>query len=388
MTSTAGQQDAAVGDVVDPVVSPKDTPILNDDNKFKLVLLSLNTGRGTTLSHGAGTLRITWDETVRIAQAAERAGIDAILPIAHWKNWTRSRPQYDRNWDALTFAAGLAAVTERIQFFSTVHIPLFHPVMVAKMAATVDHIASGRLALNVVAGWNQAEFGMFGLDPVEHDERYEYAAEWMDLLQRIFREDAWFDFEGRYLRGRDIASQPKPLQRPSPVIMSAGSSPVGLAFAARYADVNFGIYPNLDDFPEAVRRNRQIAAEAGNPGLKFCGHAYVVCADTEKEARRRYEYLLDDELDRASTEALMTMSTGKMQSIDVVAQTAMMRRTAGGNWGFPLIGTAEQVAEDLMAMAKGGLEGTALSFPDYDEGVARYDESIRPLLVEAGLRKA
>lgn len=227
MTSTAGQQDAAVGDVVDPVVSPKDTPILNDDNKFKLVLLSLNTGRGTTLSHGAGTLRITWDETVRIAQAAERAGIDAILPIAHWKNWTRSRPQYDRNWDALTFAAGLAAVTERIQFFSTVHIPLFHPVMVAKMAATVDHIASGRLALNVVAGWNQAEFGMFGLDPVEHDERYEYAAEWMDLLQRIFREDAWFDFEGRYLRGRDIASQPKPLQRPSPVIMSAAPARSG-----------------------------------------------------------------------------------------------------------------------------------------------------------------
>ncbi|MCP9951575.1 hypothetical protein [Actinomadura madurae] len=80
MTSTAGQQDAAVGDVVDPVVSPKDTPILNDDNKFKLVLLSLNTGRGTTLSHGAGTLRITWDETVRIAQAAERAASTRSCP--------------------------------------------------------------------------------------------------------------------------------------------------------------------------------------------------------------------------------------------------------------------------------------------------------------------
>ncbi|WP_166459301.1 LLM class flavin-dependent oxidoreductase [Amycolatopsis pithecellobii] len=387
MTQAPQSAVPAAGDVVDPVVSPKDTPILNDINKFKLVLLSLNTARGTTLTHGEGTLQITWDETVRIAKAAEKAGLDAILSIAHWKNWAQSRPQYDRMWDAITFAAGLAAVTERIQFFSTVHIPLFHPVMVAKMAATVDHIASGRLALNVVAGWNQSEFGMFGLPEIEHDKRYEYAAEWMDFLLKIFESDEPFDFHGHFLHGENVVSQPKPLQRPRPVIMSAGSSGAGMAFASKYADVNFGIYPSLEEFPAILAKAKATATEAGNPGLKFCGHGYIVCGDTEADAKKQFKYLVEDKLDRLSTETLTEMSMGKMHSVDVVAREHMYQQTAGGNWGFPLVGTAEQVFEGIKVMAEGGMAGMAVSFPDYDEGVARYDETIRPLLIEAGLRK-
>jgi FMNH2-dependent dimethyl sulfone monooxygenase len=387
MSQARESAETAACEVVDPVVSPNDTPILDSVNKFKLVLLSLNTARGTTLSHGEGMLQITWDETVRIAKAADKAGIDAILSIAHWKNWAQSHPQYDRMWDAITFAAGLAAVTKRIQFFSTVHIPLFHPVKVAKMAATVDHIASGRLALNVVAGWNQTEFAMFGLPEIEHDKRYDYAGEWMDFLLKIFEADEPFDFSGNFLHGKQVVSQPKPLQRPRPVIMSAGSSPAGFAFAAKYADVNFGIYPSLEEFPQMLVQARERAAKAGNPNLKFCGHGYVVCADTEAEAHKRLNYLIEEKLDRHSTESLMEMSTGKMHSVDVVAMERMLRRTAGGNWGFPLVGTAEQVFEGIKAMADGGMDGMAISFPDYDEGIARYDETIRPLLVEAGLRK-
>ncbi|PXY24694.1 LLM class flavin-dependent oxidoreductase [Prauserella muralis] len=387
MTSANETLEPAPHEIVDPVVRPSETPILDDVNMFKLVLLSLNTARGTTLTHGEGTLRITWDETVRIAKAAEKAGIDAILSIAHWKNWARSHAQYDRMWDAITFAAGLASVTERIQFFSTVHIPLFHPVMVAKMAATVDHISSGRLALNVVAGWNQSEFAMFGLPEIEHDKRYEYAAEWMDFLLKTFESEEPFDFHGRFLSGTEVVSEPKPVQRRRPVIMSAGSSPAGLAFAARYADVNFGIYPSLEEFPDMLARAKATAASAGGADLKFCGHAYIVCGDTEADARKKFTYLVEEKLDRHSTETFIEMSMGKMRSVDVVAREQMVIRTAAGNWGFPLVGTAEQVFEGIKTMADGGMAGMAVSFPDYDDGIARYDETIRPLLVEAGLRK-
>ncbi|MFJ7078937.1 LLM class flavin-dependent oxidoreductase [Streptomyces sp. NPDC098781] len=386
MTDENAAAENSVNDVVDPFVDRAATPMLNDENKFKLVLLSLNTARGTSLTHAENTLRVTWEETSRIARAADQAGIDAILSIAHWKNYARSRKQYDRVWDSLTFTAGLAAVTERIQFLATVHIPLFHPVMVAKMASTVDHIAGGRLALNVVAGWNQDAFAMFGLPEVEHDQRYVYAEEWMDLLFRVFDEDEPFDFHGRFLNGTGIVSQPKPLQR-RPVIMSAGSSPVGMAFAAKYADINFGIYPSLAAFPEMLAEARSAAAEAGNAGLKFCGHGYIVCADTEAEAKKRFQYLMEEKIDRKSAEAFVNNSMGKLQSVDVVARERIVQSTAAGNWGFPLVGTPEQVVEGIRAMSDGGLDGMAVSFPDYAEGLARYSESIRPLLIEAGLRR-
>ena len=85
-----------------------------------------------------------------------------------------------REWsfETFTWAAGLAALTSRIAIFSTVHVPLVHPIYAAKALATVDHISGGRAGLNIVCGWNPTEFAMFGTTP---DERaYERAAEWID----------------------------------------------------------------------------------------------------------------------------------------------------------------------------------------------------------------
>ena len=371
--------------VLDPVVDIRTTPMLNDDD-FKIVLLSLNKSRGTTLTHAAETLRVTWPESKRIAQAAEAAGMDAILSVASWRNTTPSYPTYDRVWESLTFTAGLAAVTERIQLFATVHVPLFHPVMLAKMMATADHIAGGRLALNVVAGWNQDAFDMFGLPEVDHDRRYEHASEWMELLLKIFAVDEPFDFDGEFVHGKGIVSQPKPLQRPRPVIMSAGSSPEGLAFAGRYADVIFAIFSSMEEFPKTLESSRRLAAQHGNERLKFCGHGYVVCADTEREAQQHFEHLMTEQLDKKAAGAFLDNSAGKLRSVDVVARENIVRRTAAGSWGFPLVGTPDQIADSIATMHAGGMDGMAISFPDYDAGVAAYDEAIRPLLVEAGVR--
>ena len=80
----------------------------------------------------------------------------------------------------LTFAAGLAGVTRNIALFSTVHVPMAHPVFAAKALATVDHASNGRAGLNIVCGWNPEEFAMFGLDLI--DKRYEQGLEWFEIL--------------------------------------------------------------------------------------------------------------------------------------------------------------------------------------------------------------
>jgi hypothetical protein len=149
--------------------------------------------------------------------------------------------------------------------------------------------------------------------------------------------------------------------------------------------MNFGIYPTLEELPEMLSKAKATAAAEGNEDLKFCGHAYIVCGDNEADARKKFKHLVEEKLDRDSAETLIEMSMGKMHSVDVVAREQMVMRTAAGNWGFPLVGTPEQVFEGIKTMADGGMAGAAVSFPDYDDGIARYDETIRPLLVEAGL---
>src|SRR5580693_3897854 len=71
--------------------------------------------------------------------------------------------------------------------FGTVHAPLFHPLIAAKALVTADHIGEGRLGINLVVGWNEGEFEMFGVAQREHDMRYDYAQEWLDGQARLDR---------------------------------------------------------------------------------------------------------------------------------------------------------------------------------------------------------
>ena len=83
---------------------------------------------------------------------------------------TASHGDYqEATFETLTWATGLLAATKRITVFGTVHAPLFHPIMAAKQMVTADHVGDGRFGLNVVVGWNEGEFDMFGVDQREHE---------------------------------------------------------------------------------------------------------------------------------------------------------------------------------------------------------------------------
>jgi len=151
--------------------SPVDHPLRTVPHRLKLALFGLNVSGGCSMTSVGGTLQISWQESVQIAQLAERCGLDAIIPVARWKGMGGETNFNHRSFEPFTWAAGLAAVTERIGLFATCHVPTVHPVRLAKEFATVDHISGGRFGLNIVAGWNEREIGMFGAPIAEHDTR-------------------------------------------------------------------------------------------------------------------------------------------------------------------------------------------------------------------------
>jgi dimethylsulfone monooxygenase len=115
-----------------------------------------------------------------------------------------------RDQETTIWAAGLLAATKRLVVFGSVHAPLFHPLIAAKEFVTADHIGEGRFGVNLVVGWNEGEFEMFGVAQREHDSRYDFAQEWLDVVKRAWSEQRNFDFDGQFLRLKGVRAFPKP----------------------------------------------------------------------------------------------------------------------------------------------------------------------------------
>jgi FMNH2-dependent dimethyl sulfone monooxygenase len=365
--------------------------VLGERNRFKIALFCPNTSRGTTMSTATDSLiEVTWDEQVRLCTAAERAGFDAVIPLAKWRNTPRLTPELDRVFDTFTWAAAVASVTERIQVFATFHVPLYPPVMAAKMIATIDHISGGRFGVNIVAGFSPTDFRMFGIELDPARDRYGVMEEWIALVKRILTTTEPFDHHGSVYHGQDIVSEPKPLQAPWPPIMCAGGSPEGKAFSVRHAELNFAGFPSFDAVPQMVQDVRDLAEAAGRQ-VKLFTHCYLVCAETERAAQDRLDHFVGEHLDEATATAFMEATLGYAKSTrmfaDRMEEQGFLSRVAAGFLALPLVGTAEQIAERITMLAEAGLDGIAVSFPDYDEGIRSYAHQLRPRLIERGLRQ-
>lgn len=153
--------------------------------------------------------------------------------------------------------------------------------MAAKMGTTVDLISEGRWGLNVVAGWMQSEYELFGQQMAPHADRYAFAQAWVELVKRLWTEDDEFDFESEYFRTKGAISIPKPMQRPLPAIMNARLSPAGQKFAVNNADM---IFINLGDVAgteKTIANVRKMAAEAGRR-VAIWGNVHIVFAGPKK----------------------------------------------------------------------------------------------------------
>src|SRR5438874_435292 len=208
-------------------------------NRLKIGLFGPNCSSGRAVTTVPERWSGNWQDNLKLAHLADEAGLDFLLPIARWKGYGGDTDYQGTTLETFTWATGLLASTQRITVFGTVHAPLFNPVIAAKQCVTADHIGGGRFGLNLVVGWNEGEFEMFGVAQREHEQRYEYAQEWLDAVKLMWSPNEDFDVEGTYLHLKGVRAKPKPVGGTRPLIMNAGASPTGRAFAVKNCDAFF-----------------------------------------------------------------------------------------------------------------------------------------------------
>ena len=351
-------------------------------NRLKLGVFGTNCSHGCTATTAEGTLQMDWPNTLEVAQLADEAGIEALVPIARWKGFGGPTDFNGAAFETYTWAAGLAAATRQIVLFSTSHVLTTHPIVAAKQAATIDHISNGRFALNVVCGWYQHEFEMFDYSLSDHDGLYDYADEWLRIVRRLWTDEAEWDFEGRFFQIHHGYSLPKPIQRSVPV-MNAGSSAVGARFAAREADLCFisMVAYDEDAGQKKIAELRGLAREEFGRDIQVWTSCGIVCRPTEREAIDFARYYI---VDKGDWEAVSNMARGRYPARAPRPDEPL--RTPG--WGtYLIVGTPEQVAERMVHLSSLGLDGVVLSWVSYQEEMRYWNAEVMPLLEQAGLRK-
>jgi FMN-dependent oxidoreductase (nitrilotriacetate monooxygenase family) len=299
--------------------------------------------------------------------------------------------------DPVPLAVLVAQATARLGVVPTMSTSFYPPFLLARLCATVDHISKGRLGWNIVTSGEDRAAQNFGLDRLyEHDERYEMADEYLELVCRLW--DSWepdavvrdrergvyadatkvhtIDYEGKYYRSRGPLNTVRPPQG-RPVLCQAGASPKGREFAAKYADtiIAYGAAPPT---MKAFRDDIRARMEAHGRKPDDCKVMFLVApivADTEEEARAKEKRWFEDPLyieSMLSTMASITevdfsqfdwdevppdglTTNGERNSLETFLQrgsgkTLRELASVGLTKGTDLVGTPEQVADRMGEM--------------------------------------
>jgi FMN-dependent oxidoreductase (nitrilotriacetate monooxygenase family) len=255
--------------------------------------------------------------------------------------------------DLLTVLGIMAAGSSRVGLGATYSTSNYAPYHVARAFATLDHLSGGRAAWNIVTSVNRTEAENFGLEEVPHDERYDRAEEFLDVVTRLW--ESWepdaivydreqrlyakansahsIDYEGRWQRAKGPLTVPRPPQR-WPLLIQAGQSGRGRDFGAKWADLVFTVGISLASAVEQRNDQRSRASKFGRSEdqVRVLPLVSVIVGETEAMAKEKIRCL--DEL------------------FDPVATLIMMSETT--NVDFSEIGLDEPITEDVIARVSGG----------------------------------
>jgi FMNH2-dependent dimethyl sulfone monooxygenase len=370
----------------------RDRIAMYNGHMLKIGLFGANCSSGRSATRVPERWSASWPDCLRLARLAEAAGLDFMLPIARWKGYGGETDFHGSSLETLTWAAGLLAATERITVFGTVHAPLFNPLIAAKEFVTADHIGEGRFALNLVVGWNVGEFEMFGVSQRQHEARYEFAQEWLDAVMRAWTEPGTFDFDGRYLKLAGVRAHPKPYGGTRPIIMNAGSSPTGQAFALRNCDAYFtanaASRTSLDAAIAKVDEIKRQARAVGRETEVFTV-GQVICRPTQKEAEDYYRHAVIDNADWGAVDGMLALKTITPQTVPADEYEKKRRYfAANAIGGYPYVGTPDRVADELANISKAGMRGIAVSFVNYLNEVPYFCDEVLPRLARLGVRES
>lgn len=255
---------------------------------------------------------------IDLARSLERAAFDYLLledSIYIGQNWQNSREIFLKNGMSVprqepsVVASIILAATRHLGVVPTLSTFAYHPYLTARIVGTLDQISAGRAGWNMVTGSSDYSGQNFGLDKLpEHDLRYEMAAEYIEIVTRLW--DSWepgaivadpasgllidhtkvhtIDYRGDYYASRGpLNSGPCPQGRP--VIAQAGGSSKGRATAAKWADTIVAHPKGIDamiDYRREVHDNmRRFGRDPAS--CKILYMAYPILAETDAEARER-----------------------------------------------------------------------------------------------------
>ena len=261
--------------------------------------------------------------------------------------------------------------------------------MAAKQATTVDHITNGRFALNIVCGWFTPELEMFGVPQMEHDMRYDHAAEWVEVMKLLWSREEDFDYEGKFIRVNKGFAMPKPIQKPFPALMNAGGSEKGRHFAAKHCDIAFVVLTshNLDEGRAQIDAFRRLAREEYGREIQIWGNGYVVHGGSQKEAEVELNRYVMEKGDEPAVERLMKV-IGLQSHVFPTHVLDWFRFHLKAGWGgYPLVGTPDHIVSELERLSDIGFDGILLSWVDYLAGLERWNKEVMPLVEQAGLRQ-
>jgi alkanesulfonate monooxygenase len=345
-----------------------------------------------------------------ISRAHEDAGFDRVLI-----GYGAVSPE---GW---AVASTVLNATTRLKVL-VAHRPGFvQPVLLARMAATLDNLTGGgRIAIHFITGGDEADQRREG-DFVAHDARYRRTAEVMSIARRIWNEDTPFDYEGEFFRYEAAFSSVKPVSPGGIPLYFAGASPPAIEVGAAQADVYAFWGEPRDAVKARMTSINEVAAKNGRT-LRYSLSLRPIIAETEKEAWEKAEWIAEKTAERIemakqrmaghkdSYEGLGgdknatysvdrkvedTTSVGRKRLIEMSAdkdvyderlwmKVANLTGAAGNSTA--LVGTPAQVAEAMLAYYDIGISTLLLKGFDPLADARDFGEELIPLVRE-GVKK-
>ncbi|MEV7803368.1 LLM class F420-dependent oxidoreductase [Microbispora sp. NPDC088329] len=230
----------------------------------------------------------SYDDQLKVAQAAERLGFDAFFRSDHYLRMGDGDPAPGPT-DAWITLAGLARETSTIRLGTLVSAATFRlPGPLAISVAQVDQMSGGRVELGLGTGWFEEEHTAYGIPFPSLGERFERLEEQLEIVTGLWAADKPFSFEGAHYRLAGSPALPKPAQRPRPpVIIGGGGAKRTPRLVARFADEYNVPFHLPEDTAAAFDRVRRACDAAGRETVLLSA-AQVVCAGRdEAEIARR-----------------------------------------------------------------------------------------------------
>ncbi|MDQ0586310.1 LLM class flavin-dependent oxidoreductase [Variovorax paradoxus] len=336
--------------------------------------------------------------------------------------------------DPLLLVSAMAAATRHLGFGVTVNLTYEQPYLLARRFSTLDHLTRGRIGWNIVTGYLDSAARAMGLaEQIAHDERYERADEYLEVLYKLW-EGSWEDAAVRRDKAARVFADParvhkvrhqgrhyqvegyhlaEPSPQRTPVLFQAGSSGRGQRFAARHAECVFISPPNKDAARKTVQALREQLVRAGRrpDDVKVFVGAAVVPGASAKEAQEKYadyrhyasreaglaHFSASTGIDYARHGLDEPIDYGKANAIESATRTAEQlgwtRRKLlelfelGGRYPA-IVGDAAQVADELQSwIDETGVDGFNLSRTVVPESYEDFVDLVVPELQNRGVYK-